>query len=146
MVYVTGILNPTTYDSGLTRGLVGFPAAEKYLNFDGHPSKIYARTVGTQAAVTRVDSLLGAQASPKTPAGRRLPALGRALPGRRRGALDTLFLGLGAVTLLVGAIRCINIMVISALERRRETGLRRALGATRGRSAPVPGQAILRPW
>jgi hypothetical protein len=25
--------------------LVGFPAAEKYLNFDGHPSEIYVRTV-----------------------------------------------------------------------------------------------------
>ena len=49
-----------------------------------------------------------------------------------KGALDTLFLGLGAVALLVGAIGVANIMVISVLERRSEIGLRRALGATRG--------------
>jgi putative ABC transport system permease protein len=49
-----------------------------------------------------------------------------------KGALDTLFLGLGAVALLVGAIGVANIMVISVLERRQEIGLRRALGATRG--------------
>jgi predicted lysophospholipase L1 biosynthesis ABC-type transport system permease subunit len=48
------------------------------------------------------------------------------------GALDTLFLGLGAVALLVGAIGVANIMVISVLERRSDIGLRRALGATRG--------------
>jgi len=42
-----------------------------------------------------------------------------------------LFLGLGAVSLLVGAVGVANIMVISFLERRSEIGLRRALGATR---------------
>jgi putative ABC transport system permease protein len=43
----------------------------------------------------------------------------------------TLFLGLGAVAVLVGAIGIGNVMVISVLERRGEIGLRRALGATR---------------
>jgi putative ABC transport system permease protein len=49
-----------------------------------------------------------------------------------KGALDALFLGLGAVALLVGAIGVANIMIIEVLERRQEIGLRRALGATRG--------------
>ena len=133
--YVTGILNPATYDPGLDSAvLVGFPAAEKYLNFDGHPSKIYVRTAGAQAAVTRVDSLLGAQANPENPSQVNVSRPSDALTAAAdaKGALDTLFLGLGAVALLVGAIGVANIMVISVLERRSEIGLRRALGATRG--------------
>jgi putative ABC transport system permease protein len=42
-----------------------------------------------------------------------------------------LFLGLGAVALLVGGIGIANTMVISVLERRGEIGLRRAFGAGR---------------
>ncbi len=46
-------------------------------------------------------------------------------------ALTTLFLGLGAVALLVGGIGIANVMVIAVIERRGEIGLRRSLGATR---------------
>jgi putative ABC transport system permease protein len=49
-----------------------------------------------------------------------------------KGAFDGLFLGLGAVALLVGAVGVANIMIIAVLERRSEIGLRRALGATKG--------------
>jgi putative ABC transport system permease protein len=51
---------------------------------------------------------------------------------KAKSALNGLFLGLGAVSLLVGAVGVANIMVISVLERRSEIGLRRALGAARG--------------
>jgi putative ABC transport system permease protein len=134
--YVTGILNQATYAPELNSAvLVGFPAAEKYLYFDGHPSEIYVRTTpNDQAATTRVDSLLGYEANPENPGQVTVSQPSAALTAQAdaKGALDTLFLGLGAFALLVGAIGVANIMIISVLERRQEIGLRRALGATRG--------------
>jgi putative ABC transport system permease protein len=133
--YVTGILNPDTYAPEIDSAvLIGFPAAEKYLQFDGNPAEIYVRTVGTPAVTTRVDSLLGDQANPAGPNQVDVSRPSSALTAQAdaTGALDTLFLGLGAIALLVGAIGVANIMVISVLERRSEIGLRRALGATKG--------------
>ena len=133
--YVVGILNPAVLASEIdSEVLVGFPAAEKYLGFDGHPSQVYIRTVDTQAATTSVDNLLGAQANPGNPSEVDVSQPSDVLTARAAtaGALNTLFLGLGAVALLVGAIGVANIMIISVLERRQEIGLRRALGATRG--------------
>jgi putative ABC transport system permease protein len=133
--YVTGILNPAVLAPEVNSEiLVGFPAAEKYLSFDGHPSEIYIRTVNTRAATTNVDSLLGAQANPENPSDVDVAQPSDVLTAQAdtAGAFNDLFLGLGAVALLVGAVGVANIMVISVLERRQEIGLRRALGATRG--------------
>ncbi len=133
--YVTGILGPATLAPEIdSEVLVGFPAAEKYLHFDGHATQIYVRSVGTKDATVQVDSLLAAQANPESSSQVTVSQPSAALTARAdaQGALDTLFLGLGAVALLVGAIGVANIMVISVLERRSEIGLRRALGATRG--------------
>jgi macrolide transport system ATP-binding/permease protein len=48
-----------------------------------------------------------------------------------RNDLDVLFLMLGAVSLLVGALGIANVTLVSVMERIGEIGLRRALGATR---------------
>jgi putative ABC transport system permease protein len=133
--YVVGVLNPAALSPAIdTSVLVGFPAAERYLGLDGHPEEIYVRTVNTQAATTAVDNLLAAQADPQNPNEVTVSQPSDALTAQAdaAGAFNTLFLGLGAVALLVGAIGVANIMVISVLERRQEIGLRRALGATKG--------------
>jgi len=131
--YVTGILRPAPLapeiDSSI---LVGFPAAETYLGFDGHPSTIYVRTQTDQ--VTAVQSVLAETANPESPNEVNVSQPSAALVARAvaQSALNGLFLGLGAVALLVGAVGVANIMVIAVLERRSEIGLRRALGATEG--------------
>lgn len=134
--YVVGILGPAVLAPEIDSAvLVGFPAAERYLHFDGHPGEIYVRTTPNDRSVTTtVDNLLGAQADPENPGQVAVSQPSDALTAQAdaAGAFDTLFLGLGAVALLVGAVGVANIMIIAVLERRQEIGLRRALGATRG--------------
>jgi putative ABC transport system permease protein len=129
---VAGILNPLPLAPEIDRSaLVGFPIAAKILGYDGHPSRIYVRTVVT--STQQVANLLGPTANPENPGGVAVSQPSAALSARLAVAASstTLFLGLGAVALLVGGIGIANVMVIAILERRTEIGLRRALGAAR---------------
>jgi putative ABC transport system permease protein len=131
--YLAGILKPAVLASSIdTSVLVGYPAAQKYLGFDGHPSTIYVRARNDR--VNAVDDLLAATANPESPNEVNVSQPSDALVAQAdaKSALNGLFLGLGAVALLVGAVGVANIMIMSVLERRSEIGLRRALGATKG--------------
>lgn len=133
---VVGILNPLPLAPEIDRSaLVGFPVAAAELGYDGHPSRIYVSTDVT--ATAQVAALLGATANPRTPGGAAVSQPSAALTARLAvaQASTALFLGLGAVALLVGGIGIANVMVIAVLERRFEIGLRRALGAARAHIA-----------
>jgi putative ABC transport system permease protein len=133
---VTGILDPapgpveqvTPIDA---TAFIGFPIAEQDFAFDGHPTELYVRSLYTQVAA--VDAVLPATVDPASPGNVQVSFPSDFLEAEvaAKGAYNTLFLGLGAVALLVGGVGIANIMVISVLERRSEIGLRRALGATR---------------
>jgi putative ABC transport system permease protein len=130
--YVAGILKSAVLAPEIDSSvLIGFAAAERYLDFDGHPSEIYVRAATSQ--VDAVDNILAATADPEAPSNVDVSQPSAALVARAdaQGAFNDLFLGLAAVALLVGAVGVANIMIIGVLERRSEIGLRRALGATK---------------
>jgi putative ABC transport system permease protein len=129
---VVGILNPLLLAPNLDSAvLVGQDVAASLLGWNRAPSTIYIRANPDQ--VGAVQGLLAAITFPAHPDQVQVSRPSDALATRAaaKGAFTSLFLGLGAVALLVGAVGIGNVMVISVLERRSEVGLRRALGAKR---------------
>jgi len=128
---VIGVLQPVALAPNLDRAaLIGYPAAQRYLHFDGEFTTIYLRTDPNQ--VTDVQAVLARTANPNHPEEVAVSRPSDVLAARAaaQGAYTSLFIGLGAVAVLVGGVAIANTMLTAVLERSSEIGLRRALGAT----------------
>lgn len=131
-VEVVGILDEFPLAADLDRAVI-LPrqgAVAEY-DLDESPAVIYTRVLDGTIDDTR--EVIPTTADPENPEEVTVSRPSDALEAQAAAddALTTLFLGLGAVALLVGGIGIANVMVIAVIERRGEIGLRRALGATR---------------
>ena len=129
---VVGILEPFPLAADLDRSaLIGKPVAQALFDVELNPSIVYLRT--DPGFVDDVRAVLPATADPANPEEVEASRPSDLLETQSaiEDSFTNLFLGLGAVSLVVGGVGIANVMVIAVIERRNEIGLRRALGATR---------------
>ena len=103
------------------------------------PTTIFVRAMDSYVEATR--DLLARTANPAAATNVKVSRPSETLEARAAtdSSLRALSLGLGVVGLVVGGVGIANVMVIAVLERRREIGVRRALGATR---SDIQGQFL----
>ncbi len=128
---VIGILADTQREPALLDAVIVPDGTARALFDLQAPSEVQIRTeVGAAQLIGRQAALA---LSPNDPSLLRVsvPPEPKAVKEQVESDVNTLFLVLGGVALLVGAIGIANVTLVSVLERVGEIGLRRSVGATR---------------
>jgi ABC-type antimicrobial peptide transport system permease subunit len=128
---VIGIIDNVVQEPSLLEAIIIPNGTARELFGTGAPAEVHIRTevgaaylIGDQAPIALNPgdpSLLRVQVPPEP----------RAVRSGVESDVNTLFLVLGGVSLLVGAIGIANVTLVSVLERVGEIGLRRTVGAAR---------------
>ncbi len=128
---VIGIVDNVVRHSELLDAVI-IPAhtAQRYFAL-GAPAAVQIRTaLGAAQLVGHQAPIALAPSDPSLMAA-SVPPSGSTIQTKVKSDVNALFLVLGAVALLAGAVGIANVTLLSVMERIGEIGLRRALGATR---------------
>lgn len=128
---VIGILDDVVRHSELLDAVI-IPAhtAERFFGLESPAAAQIRTALGAAQVVGHQASIALAPNEPSLMAA-SVPPAGSTLQDKVQSDVNALFLVLGGVALLAGAVGIANVTLLSVMERKGEIGLRRALGATR---------------
>jgi putative ABC transport system permease protein len=128
---VIGVVDEALRDRGfLGAAIITSTAAAEYFGVDRPERVVIEVELGAGQLIAVQGPIALAPGAPENLAA-AAPALPQAARDRVAGDVDSLFLLLAIVSLVVGAIGIANVTLVTVMERTSEIGLRRALGARR---------------
>jgi len=128
---VIGIVDEAIRDRGfLGSVMITSSAAQRYFDVSRPERVVVEVEIGAGQLIAIQAPIALSPSSPESLSA-AAPALPQAARDRVAGDVNSLFLLLGIVSLVVGAIGIANVTLVTVMERTAEIGLRRALGARR---------------